>query len=195
MISSSSISIDAPADLVWEVFFTDVEHWPDWTASVTTLRGLDGAQLAVGRRFEIKQPRMPKLVWTVTELEPGTSWTWVQRSPGGGDVGASRRRAGSRWHDGPPGTQPGRRHRIARGCSDATDDTALSDDGAHGLKAHSESLRKLRARTPDLLRRRELLDALVAECAENGVGGRSLRELAEAVGDQPSNAVAPLRFP
>lgn len=38
------------------------------------------------------------------------------------------------------------------------------------------------ARTPDLLRRRELLDALVAECAENGVGGRSLRELAEAVG-------------
>jgi AcrR family transcriptional regulator len=37
-------------------------------------------------------------------------------------------------------------------------------------------------RTPDLARRRELLDALVAECAENGVGGRSLRELADAVG-------------
>jgi len=38
------------------------------------------------------------------------------------------------------------------------------------------------ARTPDLARRRELLDALVTECAENGVGGRSLRELADAVG-------------
>jgi AcrR family transcriptional regulator len=38
------------------------------------------------------------------------------------------------------------------------------------------------ARTPDLQRRRELLDALVAECAEHGVGGRSLRELADAVG-------------
>ena len=25
---------------------------------------------------------MSKLVWKVTELEPGTSWTWVQRSPG-----------------------------------------------------------------------------------------------------------------
>lgn len=37
-------------------------------------------------------------------------------------------------------------------------------------------------RTPDLARRRELLDALVRECADNGVGGRSLRELAEAVG-------------
>ena len=38
------------------------------------------------------------------------------------------------------------------------------------------------ARTPDLARRRELLDALVTECAANGVGGRSLRELADAVG-------------
>lgn len=38
------------------------------------------------------------------------------------------------------------------------------------------------ARTPDRRRRRELLDALVGECARNGVGGRSLRELAEAVG-------------
>jgi AcrR family transcriptional regulator len=37
-------------------------------------------------------------------------------------------------------------------------------------------------RTPDLARRRDLLDAVVRECAENGVGGRSLRELAEAVG-------------
>ncbi|WP_431234669.1 TetR/AcrR family transcriptional regulator [Mycolicibacterium psychrotolerans] len=38
------------------------------------------------------------------------------------------------------------------------------------------------ARTPDLQRRRHLLDALVDECAANGVGGRSLRELADAVG-------------
>ena len=38
------------------------------------------------------------------------------------------------------------------------------------------------ARTPDLRRRRELLDAVVDECAANGVGGRSLRELADAVG-------------
>ena len=25
---------------------------------------------------------MQKLVWKVTDIEPGTSWTWVQRSPG-----------------------------------------------------------------------------------------------------------------
>jgi AcrR family transcriptional regulator len=38
------------------------------------------------------------------------------------------------------------------------------------------------ARPPDRWRRDALLDALVVECAARGVGGRSLRELAEAVG-------------
>lgn len=38
------------------------------------------------------------------------------------------------------------------------------------------------ARTPDPQRRRQLLDALVDEFATGGVGGRSLREVAEAVG-------------
>ena len=85
MITDSRVEIDAPASLVWEVF-SDVERWPDWTASVTRLTGLDGSELAVGRRFEIAQPRLPKLVWAVTELDPGTTWTWEQRSPGGRTV-------------------------------------------------------------------------------------------------------------
>jgi hypothetical protein len=82
MITESGADIDAPASVVWDVF-SDVERWPEWTESVTTLVALDGPGIAVGKRFEIKQPRMPKLVWVVTEVEPGKSWTWVQRSPGG----------------------------------------------------------------------------------------------------------------
>lgn len=85
MITDDSIEIEAPASVVWTVY-ADVEHWSDWTASVDRVVGLDGAQLAVGRRFEIKQPRFPKLVWEVTEVDPGRSWTWVQRSPGGTTV-------------------------------------------------------------------------------------------------------------
>ncbi|BBY21757.1 SRPBCC family protein [Mycobacterium stomatepiae] len=81
MFNEDSIAIDAAPQLVWDVF-TDVEHWPEWTASVTSLVGLDGPDLAVGRRFAIKQPGMQKLVWRVTEIDPGRSWTWVQRSPG-----------------------------------------------------------------------------------------------------------------
>ena len=81
MITEDSVEIDAPAQLVWEVF-SDVQRWPEWTASVTSLVGKDGANLAVGKRFSIKQPGMSKLVWTVTEIDDGSSWTWVQRSPG-----------------------------------------------------------------------------------------------------------------
>lgn len=82
MITRSSVEIDAPASRVWDVF-SDVERWPEWTDSVTRLVALDGPGLAVGKRFEIKQPRLPKLVWEVSEVSPGASWTWVQRSPGG----------------------------------------------------------------------------------------------------------------
>ena len=65
MITDSSIEVEAPAAVVWDVF-SDVERWPEWTASVTRLVALDGPGIAVGRRFGIKQPRMPNLVWEVT---------------------------------------------------------------------------------------------------------------------------------
>jgi uncharacterized membrane protein len=81
MITEDSVEIDAPAQLVWQVF-SDVERWPEWTASVSSLVARDGTGLAVGKRFAIKQPGMSKLVWKVTEVDPGSTWTWVQRSPG-----------------------------------------------------------------------------------------------------------------
>ncbi|MCV7279931.1 SRPBCC family protein [Mycolicibacterium flavescens] len=82
MLTECGVDIDAPADLVWKVF-SDVERWPQWTASVTRIVALDGEALLSGRRFAIKQPRMPELVWVVTDVNPGTSWTWEQRSSGG----------------------------------------------------------------------------------------------------------------
>lgn len=82
MITDSSVEIDAHPTTVWDVF-TDAERWPDWTASVTSLTALDGPGIEIGKRFEIKQPRMPTLVWVVSAVEPGRSWTWEVRSPGG----------------------------------------------------------------------------------------------------------------
>ncbi|HEX6418482.1 MAG TPA: SRPBCC family protein [Acidimicrobiales bacterium] len=83
MIEESGVTIDAPADHVWRVF-TDVERWPEWTASVTRAEvvGGGGAGLRVGTAVRIKQPRFPAITWVVTELDPGVSWTWVARSPG-----------------------------------------------------------------------------------------------------------------
>jgi len=82
MITEGSITIAADASTVWDVF-VDVERWAEWTASIEQIVPLDGPEIEVGKRFEIKQPRMPKLVWEVTEVDHGVSWTWRQKSPGG----------------------------------------------------------------------------------------------------------------
>lgn len=80
MIVNDGIEIAAPPSLVWDVF-SDVEKWPAWTASITSVELLDG-ELRVGARARIRQPKLPTTVWTVTELTPGASWTWEAKSPG-----------------------------------------------------------------------------------------------------------------
>ena len=75
------VEIAAPASVVWDVF-SEVAGWPEWTESVTSVTALDESDLAIGRRYEIVQPKFPKLVWVVETLEPGSSWMWSQQSPG-----------------------------------------------------------------------------------------------------------------
>ena len=67
--------INATPEQVWAVI-SDVEHWPDWTASVTSVKRLDGGELRVGSQARVKQPRIPTTVWTVSELEAGRSFHW-----------------------------------------------------------------------------------------------------------------------
>ena len=86
MITESSVEIAAPAATVWAVY-SDVERWPEWTASIERLEALDGPGLAVGKRFAIKQPRLPRLVWKISQFEPGAAWTWQQGPPGGLTLG------------------------------------------------------------------------------------------------------------
>jgi hypothetical protein len=81
MLTTNSVQVSAPAEVVWSVF-TDVERWPTWTRSVTSIEALDGSGLEVGQRFRIEQPRLPVLVWQVTATEPGRSWTWRATSAG-----------------------------------------------------------------------------------------------------------------
>jgi uncharacterized membrane protein len=75
-----SITIDAPIDVVWSVF-TDVERWPTWASSVTSVELIDGP-MRLGAKARIRQPRLPTLVWEVTKWSPGHSWTWTATSPG-----------------------------------------------------------------------------------------------------------------
>jgi hypothetical protein len=55
---------------------------PDWTVSITSITPLDGPDLLIGHRFRIKQPGLPPVVWRVSEVREGESFTWEAHSPG-----------------------------------------------------------------------------------------------------------------
>src|SRR5215470_17864324 len=76
----ASITIDAPIEVVWSIF-TDIERWPTWASSFTSVELIDGP-MRLGARARIRQPRLPTVVWEVTKWQPGRSWTWTTTSPG-----------------------------------------------------------------------------------------------------------------
>lgn len=69
-----------PAD-VWAVL-TDLEHWPDWTASMREITRLDSGPLRVGSTARVKQPAGRPLVFTITELVDERSFTWTASAAG-----------------------------------------------------------------------------------------------------------------
>jgi hypothetical protein len=60
----------------------EVEHWSEWTRSIEKVERLDHGEFGIGSRARVHQPRLPVAVWTVTEFEPGRSFTWVSRGLG-----------------------------------------------------------------------------------------------------------------
>lgn len=77
----TSVEIDASPEDVWAVL-VDVERWPAWTATMTSVRLLEAGPFTLGSAVRIKQPRLPTAVWRVTEFEPGRSFSWVAKGPG-----------------------------------------------------------------------------------------------------------------
>lgn len=81
MTIEHSTPIAAPPDVVWAVT-EDVERWPEWQPTVTSVRRLDAGPFRVGSRARIKQPLQPEATWTVTDHAPGRRFSWESVRPG-----------------------------------------------------------------------------------------------------------------
>jgi hypothetical protein len=95
----TTIEVGVPAPVLW-LAVADVEHWPEWTPTMNDITWLTGppastpgtpagtavprstAPLVVGGQARVRQPRLPELVWEVTDVRPGESFTWRTRSSG-----------------------------------------------------------------------------------------------------------------
>jgi len=76
-----SVQIAAPADRVWAVM-SDIERWPEWTPTVTSVMRTNGGPFQIGARVHMRQPRLPPADWVVTALHEGRGFDWESRGPG-----------------------------------------------------------------------------------------------------------------
>jgi hypothetical protein len=76
-----TILTNAEPARAWEALAA-VTTYPQWTESMRDVTGLDGPDLAVGRRFRIRQPGLPTAVWRVIQVRDGETFTWENRTPG-----------------------------------------------------------------------------------------------------------------
>lgn len=75
------IHIDAPPETVWRVT-EDVERWPEWTPTVTSVQRVGSSPFGLGSVARVKQPAQPEAEWVVTAYERGRRFAWETRRTG-----------------------------------------------------------------------------------------------------------------
>jgi hypothetical protein len=76
-----TVDVDAPPERVWQVI-SDVDHWHDWTDSVSSIKRINNGPFAVCTMILIKQPKFPPALWRLSEIIPNRSFTWTSSGPG-----------------------------------------------------------------------------------------------------------------
>jgi uncharacterized protein YndB with AHSA1/START domain len=71
----------ASPEHVWRALI-DVESWPGWMTSYTSIRRMDHGALGVGSTAKVRQPGLKDAVFRVTDLVPGAEFTWTSTTAG-----------------------------------------------------------------------------------------------------------------
>jgi hypothetical protein len=61
----------------------DVEHWCDWTPTVTEVKAVGSGAMQQGARYRVVQPKLRPAIYEVTEYIPNQRFAWEQKLPGG----------------------------------------------------------------------------------------------------------------
>jgi uncharacterized membrane protein len=67
--------------VIWSVLM-DLEHWPEWTPSITSIERLDTGKFGLGSEVRIQQPKLKTLNWRVSEFVEGRVFAWEAQTPG-----------------------------------------------------------------------------------------------------------------
>jgi uncharacterized membrane protein len=81
MIVEHTTHIEAPPEVVWRVT-ADVERWPEWTPTVTSVKRVGEGPFGLGSVARIKQPGQAEADWAVTSFEPGRRFAWESQRMG-----------------------------------------------------------------------------------------------------------------
>ncbi len=77
----------ATPDELWPIL-SDLRRWPEWLPTVDAAEPVaPGAPDGVGTAYDLRQPRLPRARWTVTDWRPGAGFTWESHAPGVTSVG------------------------------------------------------------------------------------------------------------
>lgn len=80
-VYEETVEVDADPRRVWDVL-TDVESWPEWTPSMTTVELVTSPPFGPGSRAAIKQPRLSPAEMTVDRYVEGRSFAWSSKTVG-----------------------------------------------------------------------------------------------------------------
>jgi carbon monoxide dehydrogenase subunit G len=77
---TKEIEIEASASTIWNVM-CDVETWNEWTPTITRIQKINGNGFVIGTRLLIEQPKLPKAIWKVVEVNPGAGFVMKKGNP------------------------------------------------------------------------------------------------------------------